>query len=177
MSGCKCAGVSGSFKSFLEAEPEDLEAVTRTNLLGALLCTRAAAAAMARQDRGGHVFNMDGAGADGGATPMYAAYGATKAGIAHVMGSVAAEVAASGAHVGVHTLSPGMVLTELILDGATTKNKQVCSALCPLVRCSCSEDTCDVLAGRLHECLPRCRPGTFHQERGCHVARLVVGLR
>lgn len=134
--GCADAGVSGSFKPFLEATPEDLEAVTRTNLQGALLCTRAAAAAMARQTRPGHVFNMDGAGADGSATPMYAAYGATKAGIAHVMGSVAAEVAASGSGVGVHTLSPGMVLTELILDGATNKNKQVCDALCLLDRCS-----------------------------------------
>lgn len=119
-----CAGVSGSFKPFLEADAEDLVAVTRTNLLGALLCTRAATAAIARQSRPGHVFNMDGAGADGGATPMYAAYGATKAGIAHVMGSVAAEAEAAGMHVGVHTLSPGMVLTNLILDGATTQNKQ-----------------------------------------------------
>lgn len=124
------AGVSGSFKPFLEADAEDLVAVTRTNLLGALLCTRAATAAIARQSRPGHVFNMDGAGADGGATPMYAAYGATKAGIAHVMGSVAAEAEAAGMHVGVHTLSPGMVLTNLILDGATTQNKQVFNILC-----------------------------------------------
>ena len=29
---------------------------------------------------GGHIFNMDGAGADGLPTPQYAAYGATKAG-------------------------------------------------------------------------------------------------
>eukprot|EP00892_Ulva_mutabilis_P000862 jgi/Ulvmu1/10777/UM069_0011.1 len=124
------AGVSGSFKGFLEATPEDLEAVTHTNLLGALLCTRAAATAMAQQARPGHIFNMDGAGADFSATPMYAAYGATKAGIAHVMGSVAAEVEAERLHVGVHTLSPGMVLTDLILDGATNQNKQVFNILC-----------------------------------------------
>jgi hypothetical protein len=54
--------------------------VVTTNLQGSLLCTRAALRAMARQPRGGHVFNMDGAGADGMATPQYAAYGATKAG-------------------------------------------------------------------------------------------------
>lgn len=149
--GC-CAGVSGSFKGFLEASAEDLQAVTRTNLLGALLCTRAATAAMARQPRGGHIFNMDGAGADHAATPMYAAYGATKAGIAHVMGSVAAECEAAGLPVGVHTLSPGMVLTDLILDGATNKNKQVrtvravravtlpggCKCSTSGVRCRCS---------------------------------------
>lgn len=35
---------------------------------------------MAAQPRGGHIFNMDGAGADGLPSPQYAAYGATKAG-------------------------------------------------------------------------------------------------
>ena len=53
--------------------------MVQTNLLGSLLCTRAAARAMAATG-GGHIFNMDGAGADGQATPQYAAYGATKAG-------------------------------------------------------------------------------------------------
>jgi hypothetical protein len=33
---------------------------------------------MKTQPAGGHVFNMDGAGADGNATPRFAAYGATK---------------------------------------------------------------------------------------------------
>jgi hypothetical protein len=41
------------------------------------------------------------------------------------MGSVAAECEENGVCVGVHTLSPGMVLTDLILDGATNRNKQV----------------------------------------------------
>lgn len=36
---------------------------------------------MQKQNGGGHVFNMDGAGADGMPTPQYAAYGATKAGL------------------------------------------------------------------------------------------------
>lgn len=41
------------------------------------------------------------------------------------MGSLSAECRENGIRVGVHTLSPGMVLTELILDGATNQNKQV----------------------------------------------------
>lgn len=36
---------------------------------------------MRNQTGGGHIFNMDGAGADGMPTPQYAAYGATKAGM------------------------------------------------------------------------------------------------
>jgi NADP-dependent 3-hydroxy acid dehydrogenase YdfG len=131
----RCAGVSGSFKPFLEASADDLQAVTQTNLRGALLCTRAAICAMMSnpgrdERRRGHVFNMDGAGADGLATANYAAYGATKAGIASLMASLTAECDAAGLNVGVHTLSPGMVLTELLLDGATERNKQVFNVLC-----------------------------------------------
>jgi NAD(P)-dependent dehydrogenase (short-subunit alcohol dehydrogenase family) len=39
---------------------------------------------MREQPSGGHIFNMDGAGADGGATPRFAAYGATKRGLAQL---------------------------------------------------------------------------------------------
>ena len=37
---------------------------------------------MQLQPEGGHIFNLDGAGADGLPTPNYAVYGATKAGAA-----------------------------------------------------------------------------------------------
>lgn len=53
------------------------------------------------------------------------------AGIAHLMGSLKAE--ASSKTVGVHTLSPGMVLTDLLLEGATLENKQIFNILCEQV--------------------------------------------
>ena len=40
------------------------------------------------------------------------------------MGSLKAEAAQQGVPVGVHTLSPGMVLTNLLLEGASDTNKQ-----------------------------------------------------
>ena len=67
-------------QSFMEASPEQLTEVVQTNLLGTMLCTRAAMQALAGQPKGGHIFNMDGAGANNLPSPMYAAYGATKAG-------------------------------------------------------------------------------------------------
>ena len=76
-------------QAFMDATPEQLRAVVTTNLQGSLLCTRAAMRAMAAQPGGGHVFNMDGAGADGMATPQYAAYGATKAGVRPSSGNLA----------------------------------------------------------------------------------------
>lgn len=47
-----------------------------------------------------------------------------RAGIAQLMGSLKAEAAQQGVPVGVHTLSPGMVLTDLLLEGASDTNKQ-----------------------------------------------------
>ncbi len=124
------AGYSGSYKSFLDLSPSAISQVVSTNLIGSLLCTQAAMRCMQGQPGGGHVFNMDGAGADGMPTPMYAAYGATKAGVAHLMKSLIQEAETLPNPVGVHTLSPGMVLTELLLEGATDNNKQVFNILC-----------------------------------------------
>ena len=42
------------------------------------------------------------------------------------MGSLNREAQDSGSPVRVHCLSPGMVLTDLLLAGATARNKQVC---------------------------------------------------
>lgn len=70
------------------------------------------------QSRGGHVFNMDGAGADGNATPRFAAYGATKRSLAQLGKSLASELKMLKiSNVGIHNLSPGMVTTELLLSG------------------------------------------------------------
>jgi len=124
------AAYSGSFKPFDEFTDAQLGAVTRTNLLGSLYGSRAAFRLMAAQPDGGHIFNMDGAGADGSPTPMYAAYGATKAGISHLMASLQGEADVAGLPIGVHTCSPGMVLTNLLLEGATLRNKQVFNILC-----------------------------------------------
>ena len=53
-------------------------------------------------------------------------------GIAHLMGSLKAEE--SSKTVRVHTLSPGMVLTNLLLEGATLENKQIFNILCEQVQ-------------------------------------------
>ena len=59
--------------------------------------------------------------------PQYASYGATKAAIAQLHATLQHEAAALAGlgRVGVHALSPGMVLTGLLLEGATRRNKQV----------------------------------------------------
>ena len=63
---------------------------------------------------------MDGAGSDGGPTPAFAAYGASKAALTQLHRSLRAEIEAAGltGSAAVHRISPGMVTTQLLMDGA-----------------------------------------------------------
>lgn len=46
--------------------------IVSTNLTGSLICTREAIRVMKKQPKGGHIFNMDGAGSGGTSTPLTA---------------------------------------------------------------------------------------------------------
>eukprot|EP01026_Neomeris_dumetosa_P063310 TRINITY_DN6007_c0_g1_i2.p1 TRINITY_DN6007_c0_g1~~TRINITY_DN6007_c0_g1_i2.p1 ORF type:complete len:465 (-),score=45.21 TRINITY_DN6007_c0_g1_i2:439-1809(-) len=122
------AGYSGGFQTIMDMNDDCVQAVVQTNLVGTVLCTKAAIEVMKQQSKRGHVFLMDGAGADGLATPMYSVYGSTKAAVSSMSKSLQKELEKD--KVGIHTLSPGMVLTDLLLEGATIANKQVFNVLC-----------------------------------------------
>ncbi|OMP08436.1 Short-chain dehydrogenase/reductase SDR [Corchorus olitorius] len=119
-----------SYKPLAEASDEDLMwasytilfEVVSTNTLGLMICCREAIKMMLQQPRGGHIFNIDGAGSDGRPTPRFAAYGATKRSVVHLTKSLQAELRMQDVkNVVVHNLSPGMVTTDLLMSGATTK--------------------------------------------------------
>ncbi|KAF8393369.1 hypothetical protein HHK36_021612 [Tetracentron sinense] len=104
--------------------------IVSTNLVGSLLCTREALHVMRAQAKGGHIFNMDGAGSGGSSTPLTAVYWSTKCGVRQLQASILKECKRS--QVGVHRASPGMVLTDLLLSGSTSKNKQMFNIICEL---------------------------------------------
>ncbi|OVA00889.1 Short-chain dehydrogenase/reductase SDR [Macleaya cordata] len=111
-----------SFRPLAETSDEDLIEVVTTNTLGLMICCREAIKMMLDQPRGGHIFNIDGAGSDGRPTPRFAAYGATKRSVVHLTKSLQAELRMQDVkNVVVHNLSPGMVTTDLLMSGATTK--------------------------------------------------------
>ncbi|KAG0497211.1 hypothetical protein HPP92_001902 [Vanilla planifolia] len=111
-----------SYKPLAETSDDDLMEVVTTNTLGLMICCREAIKMMLTQPRGGHVFNVDGAGSDGRPTPRFAAYGATKRSVVHLTKSLQAELQMQDIkNVMVHNLSPGMVTTDLLMSGATTK--------------------------------------------------------
>ncbi|CAN6697427.1 unnamed protein product [Malus baccata var. baccata] len=95
-----------SYKPLAEASDEDLIEVVTTNTLGLMLCCREAIKMMFNQPRGGHIFNIDGAGSDGRPTPRFAAYGATKRSVVHLTKSLQAELQMQDVkNVAVHNLS------------------------------------------------------------------------
>eukprot|EP00898_Chlorokybus_atmophyticus_P006767 jgi/Chlat1/7091/Chrsp57S06729 len=111
-----------TYDTLVNVSDDALRDIVQTNTLGVLLCCREAIRLMRDQKGGGHIFNMDGAGADGGATPRFAAYGATKRSLLQLSKSLQAELKLLGINnVFIHNLSPGMVTTELLMSGADTK--------------------------------------------------------
>ncbi|KAK6149324.1 hypothetical protein DH2020_016849 [Rehmannia glutinosa] len=124
------AGTNKGFRPLLQFNDNDIQQIVSTNLVGSILCTREALQIMGSQRNGGHIFNMDGAGSGGSSTPLTAVYGSTKCGLRQLQSSLLKESRRS--KVGVHTASPGMVLTELLLSGSSVQNKQMFNIICEL---------------------------------------------
>ncbi|XP_068653020.1 probable chlorophyll(ide) b reductase NYC1, chloroplastic [Aristolochia californica] len=124
------AGTNKGFRPLLQFTNEDIQQIVSTNLVGSIICTREAMRVIGSQQKGGHIFNMDGAGSGGSSTPLTAVYGSTKCGLRQLQASLIKECKRS--KVGVHTASPGMVLTDLLLSGSTLKNKQMFNIICEL---------------------------------------------
>jgi len=123
------AGINGGRRALMDVPVEQVEAVVKVNLLGILLCTKVAMGIMAEQEGViGHIFNTVGSGVKGGGTPGYACYGATKRGLPQLTDSLVKEldIGVQGyerpqmkGNIQVHSLSPGMVFTKLLLDNST----------------------------------------------------------
>ena len=123
------AGINGGRRPFLSVPTKVVEAVVNVNLVGLLLCTKVALDIMSKQAGvTSHIFQTVGSGVKGGGTPGYVAYGATKRGLPQMTDSLVQELTKgvpgydkveTAGEVCVHTLSPGMVFTDLLLDDST----------------------------------------------------------
>lgn len=123
------AGVNGGRRALTDVSYREVELVVKVNLLGILYGTKVALDIMSQQEGfTGHIFNTVGSGVKGGGTPGYATYGATKRGLPQLTASLVAELdngvqgypkKTTPGKVMVHSLSPGMVFTKLLLDDST----------------------------------------------------------
>lgn len=109
------AGTNGfDWNHLIDMQPSSIRSVVETNLLGTILCCRAILKVMLKQNLG-HVFNFQGFGSNGNVRPRMLCYASTKRAIPTVTKSLVVET--QGSNVGIHDISPGMVLTDLLLKG------------------------------------------------------------
>lgn len=107
------AGTSNVQSPFVELSPAEIASVVNVNLRGSMNGAHVALARMMAQGHG-HLFNLEGFGSDGSTQPGMAVYGATKRAIRYFTRALAAET--RGGPVKVGSLSPGVVVTDLLLD-------------------------------------------------------------
>jgi len=113
------------YTTLSEFTESDLREILETNMLGVMLACKEAVRVMRYQHEDGHIFNMEGAGANGRPTPRFAAYGATKRAITQFNDSLIAELKLLNiSNIGVHTLSPGMCVTDLLMCGNLTSQSK-----------------------------------------------------
>ena len=113
------AGLSHERMSNWELSEDQVNAVVCTNLLGTLNGVRVAMRGMLRQGYGS-IYLMEGLGSDGRTVPGTSVYGATKAAVRYLIRALAKE--ASGTCVSVNALSPGMVVTDLLVSDEDRKS-------------------------------------------------------
>ena len=99
----------------------DLQRIVDTNLTAVLLANSIVLRGMLAQG-GGQIWNMEGFGSNDATQPGMAAYGATKRAVTYLNKALQKEV--KGTAVQVNTLSPGIVVTDLLLSDYDLKSEQ-----------------------------------------------------
>lgn len=107
---------------FHEFNEIECKSIVDTNLLGTMYCCKYILPILEEQNNG-ILINFEGAGSNGIATQNYSVYGATKSAITQFTKSLTVEYSKYDFHI--CTISPGMVLTELLTKNTDIKTKQL----------------------------------------------------
>jgi len=106
------AGIAEPRDSFVDLPPSEIDHVVQTNLLGMMHATQIALKGMLEQGQG-RIYNMEGMGSDGRHIAGMLIYGSTKRALRHFSQSLRKDLKEEPVHVG--TLSPGMVVTDMLM--------------------------------------------------------------
>lgn len=115
------AGISLPRLPLKDTDPAQIEKVVEINLGGLLLANRVALRGMTAQGSG-QIWNMEGFGSGGQMQPGMCVYGATKRAVNYINGALQKEVKGTG--VQVCTLSPGIVVTDLLIGDYDTTSPE-----------------------------------------------------
>jgi NAD(P)-dependent dehydrogenase (short-subunit alcohol dehydrogenase family) len=109
------AGIANTTRLFWNLEPKEIPRVVNTNMVGVMNGTHVALRAMIAQGFGA-IYNSEGFGSDDMFVNGLAVYGATKRGGRYFTEALAEEVNKNEVPVIIGTISPGIVLTDFLLD-------------------------------------------------------------
>lgn len=115
------AGISVARKPLRQTDPAAISRIVAVNLGGVLLANRVVLAGMDAQGSG-QIWNMEGFGSGGQVQPGMCAYGATKRAVNYINKALQKEVKGTG--VQVCTLSPGIVVTDLLVGDYDTSSPE-----------------------------------------------------
>ena len=116
------AGIGNLITPFWELEPETMKSVVETNLLGTMYGSKVAILGMLKQGHG-WLYNMEGFGSGKNmrVQPGLTLYGASKASMAFLDRSLAAELEDKPVKFG--SILPGMVVTDMLTDQKSGKTE------------------------------------------------------
>jgi len=109
------AGISAPRKNFWDLDSEQIQAVVSTNLTGVMFGSSVALRGMLAQGSGG-IYQVMGLGSDGRKIDRLAVYGTTKSALRYFTEALVDET--RDTPVIVASLSPGMVVTDMLSDDA-----------------------------------------------------------
>jgi short-subunit dehydrogenase len=107
------AGITNSSKLLWELDTAEISPVVNTNITGLIYGCQVALQGMIEQGSG-QIYNLEGFGSDGQKRPGLNVYGTTKRAVRYLTEALIKET--KGIPVQVGSLSPGMVITDFILD-------------------------------------------------------------
>ena len=109
------AGIANTTRLFWELEPKEIPRVVSTNMAGVMNGSHVALRAMIAQGFGA-IYNSEGFGSDDMFVNGLAVYGATKRGGRYFTEALAEEAGKNELPVIIGTISPGIVLTDFLID-------------------------------------------------------------
>lgn len=107
------AGITHSTKPLLELDPSEIAPVINTNIIGLIYGSQVALKRMTEQGFG-QIYNLEGHGSDGRKLPGLTVYGTSKRALRYFSEALIDEAENTPVKVGM--LSPGIVITDFLLD-------------------------------------------------------------
>jgi NAD(P)-dependent dehydrogenase (short-subunit alcohol dehydrogenase family) len=107
------AGVTHPTRNVMDLDPAEIKPVIDTNITGLVFANQVALRGMTAQGHG-FIYNMEGHGSHDEFIAGLSVYGATKRAVTYFTNSLLLELEGTGVKAGL--LSPGIVLTDFIID-------------------------------------------------------------